>query len=330
MQVLKTASAFALVSVTAMSVAEDKRAFDLLLASMNNKYKENIVALMRQQSPMDNQVLKIKLQRSKDGRVRESVLEPLHKIGEFVDDGKTMATYAPADKVLITQPSVQTQVDVDFRVPLIKKNYTLTSGAGKKIAGRKTIMVVATPKFKDINTVRYYFDTASGFPLSKESVDSNGAITLDYEVLEAKFPDEIDSSIFKIEPVAGYDIVRFGEPNDLKTPDEVRRRLGFTPVFPTFLPYGFKVQRMYATNNSHWKALAIKLTDGIQKVTVFQWKPTPGEQIKTGEDYTVQLQNGLKVMIVADLRASLRSSLMRAFFGASSFAETRYSYTSGR
>ncbi|HLO97949.1 MAG TPA: hypothetical protein VK171_05080 [Fimbriimonas sp.] len=330
MQASKIASGLTLVGVVAISNAQDKRAFDLLLQSMQGKYKENIVALMRQQSPMDNQVLKIKLQRSKDGKVRESILEPLHMISEFVDDGKTLSTYAPSDKVLITQNSLSIQADVDFRVPLIRKNYVLTSESGKKIAGCRTTLVTATPKYKDVSTIRYYFDVKSGFPLAKESVDPSGSVTQEYEVLEAKFPSEIENSIFKIEPVAGYDHVRFNEPTDLKSQADAKRRLGFEPVFPSQLPYGFKTQRMTITSNSRWKALAFKLTDGIQKVTVFQWKPTPGEQIKTGEDYTVQLRNGLKVMIVADIRPSLRASLIRAFFSTESSYQLGFSTTYGR
>ena len=84
-------------------------------------------------------------------------------------------------------------------------------------------------------------------------------------------------------------------------------------MIPPQIPYGFRIQRMSTTKNSKWKALCLKLTDGLQRVTVYEWIPEPGESIKTGENRVIKLHNGVNIMIVSDIDSNVRNTLIRSF-----------------
>ena len=312
-RITKVVSFGILVSAACVTLGQDDHAQRYLMRSLTGDYKTNIVAVMKQKQSGDRGTVIVKIQKSREGKTRETVLSPLHLQCEFVDDGTTIQTYSPDERTLIVQPANPLTADLAFRVPLIQKNYSLKIEPSKKIAGRNCVVVVATARYPQISSLRYYFDEKTGFPLSKETIRPDGDASTDYEVVDVKFPSRLEPSVFKVEPPVGYETVSYAEPTKINSLGEASQLLGFTPIVPAQIPFGFKVQRMTTTKNSKWKALCLKLTDGLQRVTVYEWLPEPGESIKTGENRVIKLHNGISIMIVSDIDSSIRNSLIRSF-----------------
>ena len=310
-QVTKVISALATLGSALVSYGDDDRAQKYLMRSLSGDYNVNVVAVLKQIS--DKGSIVVKLQKSKDGKTRQTVLSPLHLQCECLDDGNTIQTYSPDERTLIVQPSNQMNQDLAFRSPLIQKNYSLKLEANKKVAGRNCVVVTANARYSQVPSIRYYFDEKTGFPLSKETIKSNGDTTEEYEVVDVKFPNRIDRSVFKIEPPVGYETITYDEPTRIGSQSEAAQLLGFTPTIPTQIPFGFKIQRMTTTKDSKWKALCLKLTDGLQRVTIYEWIPMAGETIKTGENRVIKLHNGVNIMIVSDIDSAVRNMLIRSF-----------------
>ena len=312
-RITKVVSFAALLGVVGTSCAQDDHAQHYLMRSLAGDYHTNIVAVMKQRQSGDKGSIIVKIQKSKDGKTRETVLSPLHLQCEYLDDGSSIQTYSPDEKTLIVQPANQLAQDLAFRTPLIQKNYLIKREQVKKIAGRNCVVVVASARYSQIPSIRYYFDEKTGFPLSKETIHQDGEVTTEYEVVDVKFPSRIEPSTFKIEPPVGYETVSYAEPTKINSFSEAASLLGFSPIVPSQIPYGFKVQRMTTTKNSKWKALCLKMTDGLQRVTVYEWVPEPGETIKTGENRVIRLHNGISIMIVSDIDSNIRNTLIRSF-----------------
>jgi outer membrane lipoprotein-sorting protein len=312
-RILKAASFCLAIGLAGTCLSDEDKAQKYLLRSLSGDYKTNVVAVLRQRQSDDKRSITVKIQKSKDGKTRETVLSPLHLQCEYLDDGNTIQTYSPDEKTLIVQPSNQLNQDLAFRVPLIQKNYSLRLEPEEKIAGRTCVVVYAKARFPQISSIRYYFDEKTGFPLSKETILANGEVSEEYEVVDIKFPTKLDPSIFKIEPPVGFETISYAEPTKINSLAEAGRLLGFTPTIPSQIPFGFRVQRMTTTKNSKWKALCLKLTDGLQRVTVYEWVPVPGETIKTGENRVIKLHNGINIMIVSDIDTNIRNSIIRSF-----------------
>ncbi len=312
-QISKVVSFCAFLGLVGCSVGQDEKAQQYLFRSLTGDYKVNVVAMLKQRQSGEKGSLIVKIQKSKDGKTRETVLSPLHMQCEYLDDGTNIQTYSPDDRTLLVQPSNQPNQDLPFRTQLIQKNYLLKTEPSKKIAGRNCVVVLANARYSQISSIRYYFDEKTGFPLSKETIQPDGDVSVEFEVIDVKYPAKLDSSIFKIEPPVGYETISFSEPKKINSLSEAARMLGFSPSVPTQIPFGFRIQRMTTTKNSKWKALCIKLTDGLQKVTVYEWIPEPGETIKTGENRVIKLHNGVNIMIVSDIDSSVRNSLIRSF-----------------
>jgi len=312
-RISKTVSLALALGAVCLSLGEDDRAQRFLMRSLAGDYKVNVVAMLKQYQGNDKGTVVAKIQRSKDGKTRQSVLSPLHMQCEYLDDGTNIQTYSPDDRTLIVQPSNQAGPDLAFRTPLIEKNYLLKIEPSKKIAGRNCVVVTANSRYSQVPSIRFFFDEKTGFPLSKETISPNGDSNQEYEVVNINFPSRLDKSIFKIEPPVGYETISYAEPTKIGSTSEAVQMLGFTPTIPTQIPCGFRIQRMTTTKKSKWKALCIKLTDGLQRVTVYEWIPEPGESIKTGENRVIKLHNGVNIMIVSDIDSNVRNMLIRSF-----------------
>lgn len=312
-RITKAISISLIVGLTGFSLGEDDRAQRYLMQSFIGDYKSNIVAVLKQKQGSDNGSVIVKIQKSKDGKTRQTILSPLHLQCEYLDDGTTIQTYSPDEKTLIVQPSNQVNLDLAFRTPLIQKNYSIKLEASKKIAGRTCVVVTANARYLQVPSIRYYFDEKTGFPMSKETIHPGGETSEEYQVVDIAFPSRLDKSIFKIEPQVGYETVSYAEPTKIGSLGEATQLLGFAPMIPPQIPYGFRIQRMSTTKNSKWKALCLKLTDGLQRVTVYEWIPEPGESIKTGENRVIKLHNGVNIMIVSDIDSNVRNTLIRSF-----------------
>lgn len=243
------------------------------------------------------------------------MIAPLRLQGkESVDDGSKSYTFLPDEKIMIVQPSANVKEDADFRIPLISKNYVLTSKNGGKIANRGTTLVTAMAREAKVGGLRFWLDNETAYVMRKAAYNFEEEEWIpDYEVLKAEFPPKLDSSLFKISPIGGYETLEYGARTKLASLRDAERALGFMPTAPKDLPFGFQIQSMQTNTKSTWKSLAMRLTDGLQKVTVYQWKPSKSETITSGTSSTVETVNGIKYMVVTELDPWVRKSVLKAF-----------------
>ena len=289
---------------------------DLFFRSIRADNRANFVAILTQHDQReDDESVKFKLTRAIDGKTRQTVISPLRLQGkESVDDGIKSYTFLPDEKVMIVQPSANIKEDAEFRIPLIEKNYILSAKPGGRIANRQVTQVTALAREAKLGGVRFWLDNETAHALKKSvyAHDEDEWVP-DYEVLRVEFPAKIDPSIFKISPIGGYETQESVARTKLTSLKEAERVLGFTPTTPKEIPFGFQIQSIQTNSQSNWKSLSMKLTDGIQKVTVYQWKPTKNETITSGARSTVETVNGIRYMVVTDLDSWVRKSVMKAF-----------------
>jgi hypothetical protein len=317
---LATPAKFALLAIAAVAtVASAQNADagrDLLYRSIRGENRANIVAILVQHNQDgDEDSVKFKLTRSIDGKSRQSVIAPLRLQGkESVDDGTKSYTFLPDEKMMIVQPSANVREDADFRIPLIAKNYILSAKSGGKIANRSVTQITALAREAKLGGVRFWLDNETAHVMKKSAFDYEAEEwTTDYEVLRAEFPSKIDPAIFKISPIGGFETLEYGARTKLTSLKEAEKAIGFVPTAPKDLPFGFQIQSMQTNSKSSWKSLSMRLTDGLQKVTVYQWKPSKNETISSGTSSTVETVNGIKYMVVTELDPWVRKSVLKAF-----------------
>lgn len=289
---------------------------ELLYRSIRGDNRANFVAILTQHNQdSEDESVKFKLTRSTEGKTRQTVIAPLRLQGkESVDDGTKSYTFLPDEKMMIIQPSANVREDADFRIPLISKNYILSAKSGGKIANRSVTQITAMAREAKLGGVRFWLDNEHAHVMKKAFFDHDaGEWIPDYEVLRADFPARIESSIFKITPIGGYETLEYGAQTKLGSLREAERALGFMPTTPKDIPFGFQIQSMQTNSKSTWKSLVMRLTDGLQRVTVYQWKPSKNETITSGTSSTVETVNGIKYMVVTELDPWVRKSVLKAF-----------------
>lgn len=302
--------------VTAAFGQDDAKAQKYILRSLSGEYRTNVVTIIKQRDWSDGGYKTVKLQRSAEGKIKESILAPMHSQNEFLDDLKERRFYSPDKRrLVILGPSSATQ-DLKMRQSLIAKNYNLKLEASRKVAGRSCVVVTAMAKNSQLSDIRYSFDEKTGYPMAKEIIRPSGTVIVDFETVDAWFPKQIDASTFKIEPVAGVEVVRVGEPKYVSGIGEASQALGFSPIIPSKIPLGFQVQKMWVSSTYGVPTLFISLTDGLQRLSVSEWIPKPKEEIISGEDVMVIVNRGIKIAVVADMDGSFKESFLHSFLAS--------------
>jgi hypothetical protein len=92
--------------------------------------------------------------------------------------------------------------------------------------------------------------------------------------------------------------------------------LGFEPVFPADLPYGFEVQDAQVNDSQSWKSVAVRITDGLIKGTVYQWQSSAKVKIKTMVGTSIGDSNGIRFAVTADVPEAVRQKLLKTFIDA--------------
>jgi hypothetical protein len=307
---------------------EEENPASLLRKSMGRRFSVNILAVIRQRDPGGNgSYQRIKVSRSSDGRIRQTILQPLRMAGiDRVDDGDTIRVYLPDKKSLIIQDSVQASPkDVDERMRLAKRNYDFAWGESCTIAGRKSLCVVVKPRHGGMTARRYYLDEHNGYPLRLEVLSGPQSDHLVFDTLAVEYPKKLASAVFDLDPLPGTLTYRYSRPKTLKS-DNAEKLLGFQPILPGRLPLGFELQEMQINENKDWKSAAVRLTDGIVRATVYQWRPN-GQPVESVEESSSLDVGGIRLLLVSDLPAAVRMRLLQAFVPR---AEVEVEATRGR
>ena len=296
--------------------APDSDARDLLERALGRSFGVNIVAIISQRDPRgEDSFQMVSVERDKAGRTHHTVLQPLRMQGvESVDDLLRFRMYLPDKGLLIDQDSPQRHpCDARWRTELACQNYELRLIDTGNIAGRRSTRIDAVPRFANIPARRYYVDAATGYPLRLEMMDVDGAWTTGFDTKEIRFPRAIETNRFRLDPVGEPKVVRYENPDNL-TKAAAAKQIGFEPIVPASLPLGFRIQGIQTNDGKSWRSVAMRLTDGLVRATVYQWQSKPGSRDPHSIENSSVIDTGsLKIMLVTDLPASVRRKILDAF-----------------
>lgn len=300
----------------------DKRARDLLQKGMGPGFGVNIVATLVQRDASGNGAYQtLRVERSKSGKVRVTVLQPARVAGTVsVDDGVRTRAYLPGQRVLLDQVSaLQERQSPRERMDLAERNYTLTIGGKRRIAGRDAVLVIAKPRHPGIDERRYTLDAKTGFPLRLDTISPSGGSTMVFEVRDVSYPKALHPTTFEVRPSNEVKYVMYPRPKYVSEESEARRTMGFQPRVPSRLPLGFQVQRMYVDTSREWKRFAVRVGDGLVFAVVYQWVPEGASQlIRPAVQANSVEVNGIWMMAASnDLSAAAKDRLLSAFVGRS-------------
>jgi hypothetical protein len=312
------AGALALISVGALAGGarqNDRAAYDLLARTMKPKLKVNVVSItLQRDSAGENAFQQIKLVRSKGGKQRWTVLQPVRLAGiDSVDDGVRRRLYIPDLRQIYDMESpAKAAGDLKLRLDLAKRNYTFQFVSRPKIAGRETVCVSAVPKNQELDILRYYIDEGAEYPLRVESIGDDGRTSIMFDTKFVEYPSTLDRDTFKMSTLPGVKTFTYSAPVTLSKV-QARAKVGFVPVVPSGLPMGFKVQGLQFNENPEWRSVMVRLTDGLVQATVYQWRPN-GQAIRSLADSTSGEYNGIRLLVVSNqLGPAARYKLLQAF-----------------
>lgn len=292
----------------------DDNAKDLLLRSMEHAYKVNVRAVVVQRCAETNALQHIKIEQTKSGLSRYTILLPIQEQGvESVDDGMRAVTYLPNHKVVLIQDSSRhADKDAKKRLALAEANYQLSWQHSRRVAGRETICVTAVPKHGSLEKRKFYIDSKTAYLLRFETVGRDGRTSLKYDTKSVSYPSSMEDP--GISPNAvGVSTVR-SHRRACGHRDQAVAEAGISPLIPDRLPLGFVIRESEITRTSNWKAVAIRVTDGLVKGTVYEWRPTAGSDDEAvAPDRTMIQARGLKLMMVADIPEAARMQILRTF-----------------
>lgn len=274
--------------------------------------RTTIASLIQSQtmlSASDERIL-MKIDYDGRGRSRRTMLQPLRMQGQvMIDDGKNLMVLVPDERQLKVVTSASRPMPTDFRMELITKNYRMSVRKSDPIAGRSTVMITCRPQYKGMPFRRISVDEKTYFPLRVTSTLDGKATTL-LDTLSFDQPKSMPESLFQAPTNSGVKVVRLTVPSRVTTEDDAQARLPFRPWVPRSLPLGFVAESMEIISAGSASALVIRLTDGFNIATIYQWDvnekiPGLGDMTEMGS-FT---SRGLRMVIVGDLPKSVTDKL---------------------
>ena len=309
-----------LVLATLLGLGQTPGAEDVLRRSFERHSTVNVVAVLEQLSPRGGGTyVRYRMWRDPAGRRRTEVLAPVDMQGQVsVDDGTTWTTYFPDSKRVRSHPSTSlVPDDLDTRFHLLRRNYRLEIDERTSVAGRSVLRVVAHPRCPDLDTRRFYIDAVTYVPLKAESVNELGGVTVQFAVRHVEFPAHLDRGTFDAPLPVGVRIDKAQPPVPLHGLDDAERRLGFRAAYPTHLPMGFRPLGMEAVDWHGMRRLAIRLTDGLVPLFVYESRPSdnppPPPPRPDDDQKTFQDVGDLRVEVRGDASVAVRERLLAVY-----------------
>lgn len=240
---------------------------DILRASLESRKTTTASLIQAQTMMIGGEKTVMKIEYDGKGRSRRTMLQPLRLQGQvIIDDGKSLVTLLPDSQAVKVVAS--RSIATDIRLELIAKNYRLSAKGGEKVAGRDTTVVTCYPRHKEMPRRKITIDAASRIPLRVVSSYQGKDYVL-IDTLSFDLPKTMPTSLFQ--SPSGYKQIRVA--SAVRVPDEreAAEMLPFQPWIPKSLPYGFAVESLEILPAGKASVLAIRLTDGFNMATVYQW-----------------------------------------------------------
>lgn len=270
----------------------------------------NVIAVLAYSSPDGDEVEQVKVEIRRDGRMHRTILAPLSRQGlESVDDGKSLRTFVPdRNMVFVQQSSMVSAMSTAQRMSLIDRNYRLRIEEPQRVANRDAFVILAAPKATEMESRRLYLDAMTGYVLKLEIV-SGSRIKPRIEAKSVSFPRELPDSLFELKLLGETQIRRFADPVDLE--DAPEGELPFKPALPRKLPFGFVISNA-EFNPGKWKSVAVRITDGLVRGTVYQAKNQPAPDFM-GDGASQQVVGDIRLTVMIDAPEGVRERILQSF-----------------
>jgi hypothetical protein len=300
-------------AVFGCAFGQSDQAMQYLARSMQRSFPVNITTIMLQRDPgSEGSFQRVKVQRSREGMTRCTILQPLRYQGfTLVDDGDRLRTFLPDENLILDQESPGKEpCEADRKLKLAKKNYSFRLLQSEPIAGRDTVCVIASPRYGELEIRKYYLDAATSYPLRLETYGAGREITVVYDTKLIEFPKAIDRDLFSLS-VNGAHTVKYNRPSKVVSARQAQEIVGFIPLVPQGLPLGFQAQEVQFNDGPEAKSIVVRLSDGLARATIYETKV--GVKMKALENSTVRISKDVQLMLVSDLPEDVRIQLLNAF-----------------
>jgi hypothetical protein len=259
-------------------------------------------------------VQKLKVEQKAKGGQLSTVLQPLSMQNvTLFSKGNKSFTYWPDQRLVVEcDGEIEGLEDIAERAALAGQNYDLRfMTTAPDIAGRTTFCVIAEPKAPGVPARQFFIDQQTLYPLRFTTETEGGwRVAMDTQVVN--FPKSMPQVNFS--PVGTPRKFKFDPAQPLSKVPNAKDRLGFEPVIPKHLPYGFTVQRSELRRNQDGQLAMLWLTDGLATARVYEFR---SNQLRDGiwsqGTNTVLTEDGITMVLDADLKADVRKNLLRAF-----------------
>lgn len=285
---------------------------------LGRSFGRAVFATLDQRDPTrDSGRVRAKIVRDDRGRMRSSILEPETLRGnEILDDGRRMMVLLGKEKLVMIQDSPSSgEESLTSRVALVRKNYVLKLSSGPKAFDRPTVVLEAKARWRGIDSRRYLLDSATGYPLRHDVVGEGGTDNL-FLVTAIRFAPRAPRGYFREFSTTGRQVVRYGGVGQLK-PGEAKARVGFEPVIPRELPFGFKATQVGLNDMPDWRSVVFHASDGLIKASVYEWTSNESDAaLQNVRGRSIGRRSGRTVMVVSDGSALVRARLLDAVLDA--------------
>lgn len=260
----------------------------------------------------------VKVQTVAGKGIMVTMLKPSFRAGIVtIDDTKVTKTYLPDQDEVWIQPSPYLlQPTFGLRWKLINQNYSIKEGYSDVIAGRKVRQIILEPIEDEIPVRRMFVDPKYNVMLKYVVSVVGGEDSVIFDTKYVEFGRAVAASDYGLPDDADSATQRtFDGPRQFEEPSGSRETAGFSARIPDGLPFGFEVSGSYLFGKGPTAYVAVKLTDGMSTLTVYQWRRdrsrTPAEAKLTVTD-----RYGVSIGIAVVPGDAIPESIMKKIVGA--------------
>ncbi|MEQ1935047.1 MAG: hypothetical protein ABL962_14405, partial [Fimbriimonadaceae bacterium] len=237
----------------------------MLFKALSGSRALNVEGIVLKRS-RGSEPIQLKLEQSSSGATKLTVLAPLCDQGIVnYEDGKTWKTYIPSERRLEFMSAPDRDANLMARRDLCSRNYRFTMQTGDLIAGRKTTLIVASPRNSEMPSRRYSLDASKQYLLRVET-ELDGERKLLHDTMAITFPTSNPVIDIEKEIVQSVRRVEKSPPISWTETRTVQNLVGFKPSVPSLLPYGFEVIDKQLAGDKG-KFIAIRISDGLANAT---------------------------------------------------------------
>ncbi|HVL38233.1 MAG TPA: hypothetical protein VM328_02470 [Fimbriimonadaceae bacterium] len=304
-----------LIAASIPYLASAQSAQEILLKSMVEGRRIPLTAIIQNSS--GGMMSQVKLEQQKSGYTRVTVLQPLSRAGmASIDDGKKWVTYIPDRLRLVIQESPRkNMIDPKELLRIATRNYTFRFEADDEVAGQKVRTILAVPKSRDLPMRRYSVDKETCYLLRLEVIEAGVPSTV-HDTKSIKYGDGRDEKPLELNPPERTRQIHLAPHIKMSSPTHAKRELGFEPVLPSKLPYGFVIHQRHIVKDEDGRFLAVRVTDGLASGTIYQWSKSDSQQPWKFDEKLGDVElRGVCFRVAGDMPARIRFKLLESFIG---------------